>query len=214
MWSPVHLVSLFVRGVLRFLAPRRILLVEAPVASVLDLAKYILEQRGQMTTKKLQKLVYYSQAWSLVWSNEPLFADRVRAWREGPVVGTLYHEHRGAMMIAAAGFAPGDSAKLTEAQRRTIDAVLGFYGHRDADDLSKMTHDEQPWLAARVGLGDDDRGDVEITRDAMRSYYATLADSPSGPASPALLSRIRQGIDEAQAGQVVSRGSFAEYLED
>lgn len=184
------------------------------MASVLDLAKYILEQRGQMTTKKLQKLVYYSQAWSMVWANEPLFTDRVRAWREGPVVGTLFNEHRGAMMLAAAGFAPGDSANLTEGQRNVVDAVLGFYGHRDADDLSKMTHDEPPWLSARVGLGDDDQGNVEITRDAMRSYYSTLADSPSAPASPDLLSRIRGGINDAQAGDVVSRGSFAEYLED
>ena len=37
------------------------------MASVYDVAAYILEKQGAMTTWKLQKLVYYSQAWSLVW---------------------------------------------------------------------------------------------------------------------------------------------------
>lgn len=33
-------------------------------------------------------------------------------------------------------------------------------------------------------------------------------------ASPELLAHIRQGIEEAKAGKMVSRGSFAEYLDD
>ena len=43
------------------------------MASVFDVAAYILEKQGEMTTLKLQKLVYYSQAWSLVWDEKPLF---------------------------------------------------------------------------------------------------------------------------------------------
>ena len=34
------------------------------MASVFDAAAYILEKKGEMTTLKLQKLVYYAQAWS------------------------------------------------------------------------------------------------------------------------------------------------------
>jgi hypothetical protein len=30
-----------------------------------------------MSAYKLQKLVYYSQAWHLVWADEPLFAARI-----------------------------------------------------------------------------------------------------------------------------------------
>ena len=40
--------------------------------TVFDAAAYILEQSGEMTAMKLQKLVYYSQSWSLVWDEEPL----------------------------------------------------------------------------------------------------------------------------------------------
>jgi uncharacterized phage-associated protein len=37
------------------------------MAHAQDVAQFILERRGEMTAWKLQKLVYYSQAWSLVW---------------------------------------------------------------------------------------------------------------------------------------------------
>lgn len=43
------------------------------MANVFDTAKYILEFRGKMSTMKLQKLCYYSQAWALVWDDAPLF---------------------------------------------------------------------------------------------------------------------------------------------
>jgi uncharacterized phage-associated protein len=53
--------------------------------SVLDVAQYILQRSGGMTTGKLQKLVYYSQAWSLVWDQRPLFNERIEAWANGPI---------------------------------------------------------------------------------------------------------------------------------
>ena len=37
------------------------------VATVFEVAKYILEKKEKMSTMKLQKLLYYCQAWSLVW---------------------------------------------------------------------------------------------------------------------------------------------------
>lgn len=45
---------------------------ENAMAGAIDVAAYILAQRGPMTAMKLQKLVYYSQAWHLVWEEEPL----------------------------------------------------------------------------------------------------------------------------------------------
>lgn len=59
------------------------------MASVYDVATYILEKQGAMTTWKLQKLVYYSQAWSLVWDDDVLFPEEIEAWANGPVVREL-----------------------------------------------------------------------------------------------------------------------------
>ncbi len=58
------------------------------MASAHDVGKYVLEKRGSMTTWKLQKLVYYSKAWHLVWEGEPLFPEHIEAWANGPVVRT------------------------------------------------------------------------------------------------------------------------------
>ena len=63
--------------------------------SVLDVAAYILDKRGKMSTWKLQKLCYYAQAWSLVWDEEPLFEENIEAWANGPVVPRLYRKHQG-----------------------------------------------------------------------------------------------------------------------
>jgi len=50
------------------------------MATAHDVAAYILDKCGSMSAMKLQKLVYYSQAWHLVWDDAPLFEERVEAW--------------------------------------------------------------------------------------------------------------------------------------
>ena len=64
------------------------------MASVFDVAKYVLKKTGQITTMKLQKLVYYCQAWSLAWDGKPLFPEEFKAWANGPVCQELFVKHR------------------------------------------------------------------------------------------------------------------------
>lgn len=142
------------------------------MSSVLDSAAYILGKRGAMTTMKLQKLVYYSQAWSLVWDEEPLFSERIEAWANGPVCPVLYDAHRGVFRISEVP--QGDSSKLNVPQRETIDAVLEFYGPKSAWWLSDLTHQESPWINARKNLSSGERGNKEITHAEMAEYYAGL----------------------------------------
>lgn len=143
------------------------------MASVHDVAAYILKQRGVIPALKLQKLVYYSQAWSLVWDEAPLFKSRIEAWINGPVVPGLYKLHRGEFRISE--WPTGDASKLTEKQKGTVDAVVNFYGDKDSQWLSDLTHNEAPWQQARKGLASNDRGKSEITCAAMAEYYLSLA---------------------------------------
>ena len=142
------------------------------MASALDVAAYILRRRGPMSGKKLQKLVYYSQAWSLAWTGEPLFADRIEAWRDGPVVPGLFAEHRYANEVT--DITGGNAEALTPRQMDTVDSVLGFYADRTAEDLIKMSHDEEPWRDARRGLLSWHAGNSEISHESMRKYYSSL----------------------------------------
>jgi uncharacterized phage-associated protein len=140
--------------------------------SVHDVAAYILAQKGEMSTWKLQKLVYYSQAWHLVWDEEALFPERIEAWANGPVVRALYNEHRGKFMVRS--WRSGKASALTQSQKETVDAVLETYGNKTAYWLSQLTHREPPWRDARVGLPSGARSTRVIKRDAMADYYGSL----------------------------------------
>jgi uncharacterized phage-associated protein len=142
------------------------------MASETEVAAYLIDRCGTMTAVKLEKLVYYSQAWHLVWEDEPLFKERIEAWANGPVVPRVYQHHRGQYTVKS--WKPGDPDKLTKAQKQSMDVVLDFYGERSAFELSELTHRERPWLGARKGLGPGERGSAEITKAAMAEYYGAL----------------------------------------
>lgn len=141
--------------------------------SVFDVAVYILRKQGSMTTMKLQKLVYYCQAWSLVWDERPLFPEKILAWANGPVVRDLFKHFQGLYEVSDTTI--GDPSKLNKDQVDTINAVLGYYGKKPSQWLSDLTHMEPPWLNARKGLSDDQRGDQEITLASMSEYYGSIS---------------------------------------
>jgi uncharacterized phage-associated protein len=154
-------------------APSALLVSVAVIpTTVHDIAAYIVPKQGPMTALKLQKLVYYAQAWSLVWDERPLFSESIEAWANGPVVRELYDRHRGQYTVH--GW-KGNVDALDAAARETIDAVLSLYGSKDSHWLSNLTHQEDPWKNARVGLRPGDRGDHEITHAAMHEYYSSLS---------------------------------------
>jgi uncharacterized phage-associated protein len=142
------------------------------MASVHDVAAYIVANQGSLSAMKLQKLVYYAQAWSLVWEGRPLFSESIEAWANGPVVRELYEHHRGQFEVR--NWPEGHPEKLSAADRATIDAVLGFYGGKPAQWLSDLTHKEQPWCEARRGAPEGARSSAIITPEAMRAYYGSL----------------------------------------
>lgn len=146
---------------------------EPPKIRVFDVAAYILGKMGAMTTMKLQKLVYYSQAWSLVWDEAPLFEETVEAWANGPVVRELFNYHRGSYEISSMPI--GNPRLLNQVQQETIDAVLEYYGDKPAQWLIELTHMEDPWVQARKGLPKLERGNRVISLDAIADYYSALS---------------------------------------
>lgn len=141
--------------------------------SVLDVAAFILHRvpkRDPITTWKLQKLVYYCQAWSLVWDEKPLFKEKILAWANGPVVKELYDQHKGSFYVKE--MQKGNFEKLSGNQKSTIVRILETYGDKSAQWLSDLTHLEDPWIKARKGLQPGERGNAEITLPLMAEYYS------------------------------------------
>lgn len=142
------------------------------MASVFDVAAYILKKKKALTSMKLQKLVYYAQAWSLVWDEKPLFNERIEAWANGPVSPQLYAAHAGEFTISEEP--KGNPKRLTKDEKETIDAVLRDYGDKTASWLSDLTHREAPWRDARKGIAEGERSNRVISIGAMADYYGNL----------------------------------------
>lgn len=145
------------------------------MANIFDAAKYILNKKGPMSTMKLQKLCYYSLAWSLVWDDDPLFEEEFQAWANGPVCPELFQLHKGKFKVSASDIPDYlCNAALTPEQEDTVNIVLGHYGDKDAQWLSTLTHMEQPWQLAREGMPSGARCTNPITQESMAMYYGGL----------------------------------------
>jgi glr3897 protein len=143
-------------------------------ASAHDVAAYIIDKLGAITTMKLQKLLYYSQGWSLAWDEEPLFDEEIQAWANGPVVYDVFKEHRGKFKVDS--WPKGDLARLTSDQADTVDAVIGAYGALSGQQLSEKTHLERPWLEARKGTPSGAYSNKALSLDVMQEYFGSLIE--------------------------------------
>ena len=144
------------------------------MASVFDVAKYILNKKGRMSTWKLQKLCYYSQAWSLAWTETPLFEEDFEAWKNGPVCRELFCEHKGLFFVSEDDLSKGDYNRLNSDQKETIDIVLRDYGNMEPFEVRELSHSEEPWINARKGIADDESCNNVISKSSMGNFYGSL----------------------------------------
>ncbi|MGL4393320.1 MAG: Panacea domain-containing protein [Fusobacteriaceae bacterium] len=141
--------------------------------NVFSVANYILDKYESVTTMKLQKLVYYCQAWSLVWDGKPLFEEEFQAWANGPVCPELYKSHRNRFEIEK-GDIPKTDRTFAKEEIETMDKVLKYYGDKAPHLLSNLTHEERPWKEAREGIPDGEIGTKIISKESMQDYYGGL----------------------------------------
>lgn len=103
---------------------------------------------------KLQKLVYYAQAWHYTIFDEPVFEEKIEAWMHGPVVRSIYERFKnipvyGQINVQEIEF---DLPILTERSIDLLEEVKDLYGEHSANYLEELTHEENPWILARAGL--------------------------------------------------------------
>lgn len=146
------------------------------MATVFDVARYILNRIGTMTTMKLEKLVYYCQAWSLAWDGVPLFEEDFQAWANGPVCPELFATHKGCFILESNYYNNYEPYPFTTNQIETMNVVLEDYGDKEPRWLSELTHKERPWRETRVGIKPGEPCDRVIPKELLREYYEGLAD--------------------------------------
>lgn len=148
------------------------------MATLNDACDYIISKTEQdgLNLLKLQKLLYYCQAWHLAFEKGSLFEGRFQAWVHGPVNRQIYDRFKDSKflysVVSASDIQPDFSyEKLTVDERAQIDAVLSVYARFTSDQLEEMTHREDPWIIARGGIPLHERCENEIDESLMEEYY-------------------------------------------
>ena len=106
---------------------------------IIDVAAYILEKVGDVSTMKLQKLAYYSQAYCLVDKHEALFGNSIEAWANGPVIPDLFKAHRRKYVVNIESMdfcrKPCD---LDPNEKAVVDHVVNAIGSLSGSELSQL----------------------------------------------------------------------------
>jgi len=137
----------------------------------------VLASGESLSNLKLQKLLYYVQAWHLVYEEKPLFVGNFQAWVHGPVSRRIYDRFSSTKTLYSDVTTDDvsetfDVSVLVDSEKEHIDRVLSVYAKFSGYQLEEMTHREEPWVKAREGYDDFQRCEVIIDESLMQSYYS------------------------------------------
>jgi len=141
-----------------------------------DIAAYFLiasRDRGEvLTSLKLQKLLYYAQAWFLVKRDKPLFEEDFQAWIHGPILASQYDRFKSNSWRPIA-----DEIEAPELPGHVtihLDEILDVFGVESAIALEAMTHAEEPWREARDSAAPHEPSTATINKETMRRFYRSM----------------------------------------
>ncbi len=141
------------------------------------LADYLIcesRERGEnLTPLKLQKLMFYADAWHLALYGTEITDEQFQAWVHGPVALSQFHRFKDLkwrpIMVDV------EKPALDEHLRKHLDEIIDVFGSETAVALEIMTHEEKPWLEAREGIASDEPCKNYISKEVTRSYYSEVA---------------------------------------
>jgi uncharacterized phage-associated protein len=162
-----------------------------PLARIdpVDLANYILAKLGVVDHLKLQKLLYYVQSWHLAFFGTPLFDEDFKAWVHGPVLLSVWHKLKEHSQLSKRVQLKPQFVKkaldkvngsLYAEQIELVTDVLEEYGNKTGYHLEGLTHAEQPWRSARIGLQPDEPGSRIIRKATMKEFYTRRLQEGNG----------------------------------
>lgn len=129
-----------------------------------------------LTHLKLQKMIYYIQAWSLGIKKKKMFDEAFEAWIHGPVCRKVYDRFAASKNIyseitLADRQEEGNFEQICDTDSQFIDYILENYLGFSGAELEEMSHQERPWQEARRNLGKFERSNNVISEDSMKVFY-------------------------------------------
>ena len=154
--------------------------------NVLDVCRYVINYSNDkdygISNLKLQKVLYFIQAYFLISTPEQCFRERIEAWDFGPVVPEAYREYKqfGSSNIPNVSYyvemdfddfwkskvKKYRSEVISDGDKRRIEAVVDRFSDYSATDLVEITHNQAPWMDAYVPNRNN-----EITPQAIKEYF-------------------------------------------
>lgn len=124
------------------------------------------KEREGITNLKLQKVLYFAQAYYLAKLGKPLFNEKLEAWNYGPVVREVYRKLKryGSDPIIS----EKDKSTLAEEDKEVLKKVWDTFGGYSASRLVDIVHAHTPWKEANAS------SDKVISHRAIKDYYGPL----------------------------------------
>ena len=124
------------------------------------------EEREGITNLKLQKILYFVQAYYLAKLNKPLFSDNLEAWEYGPVVPSVYRKYKSKKSNPI--ICEEDKSSLSAEDKRVVKKVWNSFGGYSASRLVDIVHAHTPWKEANESVN------KVISQKSIKEYYTPL----------------------------------------
>ncbi len=145
-----------------------------------DIADYIIlrvkseDEYASLINLKLQKLLYYIQAWAYGILGKPMFSGDFQAWIHGPVNREIYNR----FVLTKSLYSEIDiddcknkDVQLSPEDKEFVDFILDNYLKYSGAELERLSHSEQPWIETRGNLGANERCEKVISSKLMTEFY-------------------------------------------
>lgn len=119
--------------------------------NVLDISRYIIDYSHQkegygISNLKLQKLLYFVQAYFLATKKEKCFPERIVAWDIGPINLETYREYKKYGSCSIPNISNDEERPyINDFDKKLIEAVVDIFAEWSAPDMTKLSQDQKPW---------------------------------------------------------------------
>lgn len=142
-----------------------------------DVINWFLAQASEdvpITHLALQKLLYFTQSWSIALLGEELFYDDCQAWAHGAVYPRVYTYFKQFKYMPLPRV--DKMAKFEERELKVLNAVKKYYFDiYNAKALEEICHREKPYIEARTGYAEGEVCHEVINKEKISSYYNAVS---------------------------------------
>lgn len=146
------------------------------------LADYIIitcnKENKDISNLKLQKLIFYCQAYHIARYRERLIDNYFEAWKHGAVLPALYSQYS---YLKYKNINKYDEDEYNDIRNsfdeylpEFLDKIINKFGNMTANEIRELNHSEKPWQEARKGYKAHERCNEIISEKTMYEYYSNL----------------------------------------